>query len=72
MSTCIGLGSLDSRWISGSTLVLVTHRPALLKMVDRIVVMDNGRIVADGPRDEILRRATTPAPAPSPGKGDTA
>jgi ATP-binding cassette subfamily C protein LapB len=59
-------------WISGRTLVLVTHRPALLKMVDRIVVMDNGRIVADGPRDEILRRATTPAPAPSPGKGDTA
>ncbi|MBD8180297.1 type I secretion system permease/ATPase [Pantoea agglomerans] len=57
-------------WISGRTLVLVTHRPALLKMVDRIVVMDNGRIVADGPRDEILRRATTPAP--SPGKGDTA
>jgi len=34
--------------------------------------MDNGRIVADGPRDEILRRATTPASAPSPGKGDTA
>ncbi|HAH14105.1 MAG TPA: type I secretion system permease/ATPase, partial [Pantoea agglomerans] len=59
-------------WISGRTLVLVTHRPALLKMVDRIVVMDNGRIVADGPRDEILRRATTPASAPSPGKGDTA
>jgi ATP-binding cassette subfamily C protein LapB len=56
-------------WISGRTLVLVTHRPALLKMVDRIVVMDNGRIVADGPRDEILRRATAPATA---GKGDVA
>jgi len=56
-------------WISGRTLVLVTHRPALLKMVDRIVVMDNGRIVADGPRDEILRRATTPATS---GKGDAA
>lgn len=44
-------------WISGRTLVLVTHRPALLKMVDRIIVMDNGRIVTDGPRDDILRRA---------------
>jgi len=31
--------------------------------------MDNGRIVADGPRDEILRRATPPA---TPGKGDAA
>jgi len=61
-------------WISGRTLILVTHRPALLKMVDRIVVMDNGRIVADGPRDEILRRATTPAaqPAAGPNKGDAA
>ncbi|WP_275553821.1 type I secretion system permease/ATPase [Mixta sp. Marseille-Q2659] len=44
-------------WLTGRTLVLVTHRPALLKLVDRIVVMDNGRIVADGPRDEILRAA---------------
>ncbi len=46
-------------WMAGRTLVLVTHRPALLRMVDRIVVMDNGRIVADGARDEILRHAAT-------------
>lgn len=44
-------------WVAGRTLVLVTHRPSLLKLVDRILVMDNGRIVADGPRDEMLRRA---------------
>lgn len=55
-------------WLSGRTLVLVTHRPALLKLVDRIVVMDNGRIVADGPRDEILRSAG----ATKPTKGDAA
>ncbi|URQ59722.1 type I secretion system permease/ATPase [Pantoea alhagi] len=55
-------------WLSGRTLVLVTHRPALLKLVDRIVVMDNGRIVADGPRDEILRSAS----AAKPTKGDAA
>ena len=55
-------------WLSGRTLVLVTHRPALLKLVDRIVVMDNGRIVADGPRDEILRSAG----AAKPTKGDAA
>ncbi|MFD1802353.1 type I secretion system permease/ATPase [Mixta tenebrionis] len=57
-----------SGWLSGRTLVLVTHRPALLKLVDRIVVMDNGRIVADGPRDEILRAAGAVKPA----KGDAA
>ncbi len=44
-------------WLTGRTLVLVTHRPALLALVDRIVVMDGGRIVADGPRDEILAEA---------------
>ncbi|KAF0859005.1 CyaB, partial [Mixta calida B021323] len=55
-------------WLSGRTLVLVTHRPALLKLVDRIVVMDNGRIVADGPRDDILRAAG----AVKPTKGDAA
>jgi ATP-binding cassette subfamily C protein LapB len=55
-------------WLTGRTLVLVTHRPALLKLVDRIVVMDNGRIVADGPRDEILRAAGGTRPA----KGDAA
>ncbi|CNG52882.1 MULTISPECIES: type I secretion system permease/ATPase [Yersinia] len=41
-------------WLEGRMLVLVTHRPALLKLVDRIIVMDNGRVVADGPRDHIL------------------
>ncbi|WP_114195383.1 type I secretion system permease/ATPase [Edaphovirga cremea] len=44
-------------WLTGRTLVLVTHRPALLKLVDRIVVMDNGRVLADGPRDQILASA---------------
>lgn len=44
---------MDS-WLDGRMLVLVTHRPALLKLVDRIIVMDNGRVVADGPRDHIL------------------
>lgn len=44
-------------WMAGRTLVLVTHRPALLAMVDRIIVMDNGKVVADGSRDEILGQA---------------
>ena len=54
-------------WISGRTLILVTHRPALLKMVDRIVVMDNGRIIADGAKEQILRRATQNVPEATQG-----
>lgn len=36
------------------TLVLVTHRTALLELVDRLIVMDGGRIVADGPKDQVI------------------
>ncbi len=45
------------QWLTGRTLVLVTHRPALLALVDRVIVMDNGQVVADGPRDQILKTA---------------
>ncbi|MEZ0261917.1 MAG: type I secretion system permease/ATPase [Alphaproteobacteria bacterium] len=36
------------------TLIVVTHKPSLLRLVTRLVVMDGGRIVADGPRDAVL------------------
>jgi len=36
------------------TVVIVTHRTSLLDMVDRIIVTDNGRIVADGPKATVV------------------
>jgi ATP-binding cassette subfamily C protein LapB len=42
------------RALPRTTIVLVTHRMAMLALIDRLVVMDQGRIVADGPRDEVL------------------
>ena len=36
------------------TVVLVTHRTSMLAMVTRVIVVDGGRIVADGPRDRIM------------------
>lgn len=39
-----------------TTMLLVTHRSALLPLVDRLVVLDRGRVMIDGPRDEVLRR----------------
>lgn len=41
---------------TGRTLILATHRTSLLNLVDRLIVMDRGRLVADGPRDEIMNR----------------
>lgn len=39
-----------------TTLVVVTHKMGMLRHFSRIVVLERGRIVADGPRDDILRR----------------
>lgn len=41
--------------VKDRTVIVVTHRPSLLTVVDRIVVLDNQRIVADGPKEEILK-----------------
>jgi ATP-binding cassette subfamily C protein LapB len=38
----------------GKTVVLVTHRTSMLALVQRVIVIDNGKVVADGPRDRIL------------------
>jgi ATP-binding cassette subfamily C protein LapB len=39
----------------GKTLFLVTHRSSLLSLVDRLLIIDNGKIVADGPKEEVLK-----------------
>ncbi len=53
-----------------ATLVVVTHKASLLRLVGRIIVMDQGRIVLDGPRADVLARLasgqTQAAPHPVP------
>jgi ATP-binding cassette subfamily C protein LapB len=39
------------------TLIISTHRPALFAICDRLIVLDKGQVVADGPRDEIIKTA---------------
>ncbi len=38
----------------GKTMILVTHRTSLLDLVDRLMVIDHGRIVADGPKAQVV------------------
>ena len=45
------------------TLILITHRPPLLQLVDRIILMDKGKIVSDGPRDNVLKQIMRPRAA---------
>jgi ATP-binding cassette subfamily C protein LapB len=40
--------------LPGKTLLLVTHRSSLLSLVDRLIIVDNGRVVADGPKEDVL------------------
>jgi ATP-binding cassette subfamily C protein LapB len=37
-----------------TTLIVATHRTSLLELVDRVIVLENGRVVADGPKQAIL------------------
>lgn len=36
------------------TLIMATHRAQVLNLVDRVILMDGGRILADGPRHQVL------------------
>jgi len=47
------------------TLVVVTHRPAVLELVGRIAVVDNGRLVMDGPKEPVLAALSGAKPAAS-------
>ena len=38
----------------GKTLIVVTHKTSLLTLVDRIIVLDQGRLIADGPKESVL------------------
>ncbi|MDF1760329.1 MAG: type I secretion system permease/ATPase [Coxiellaceae bacterium] len=37
------------------TLLLSTHKASMLSLVDRLIVMDHGKVAADGPKDEVLK-----------------
>lgn len=47
--------------LADRTLLLITHRVPLLRLVDRIIVLDQGRIVADGPRDIVVKKLSVQA-----------
>jgi ATP-binding cassette subfamily C protein LapB len=47
--------------MAGCTVVVITHRTSLLQMVDRVIVLEGGKVVVDGPKS-VLTRALQPAP----------
>ncbi|HHR6130893.1 TPA: type I secretion system permease/ATPase [Providencia alcalifaciens] len=63
-------------WTNDKTLIVVTHKLPILRLVDRIIVMDEGKILIDGPKQKVLKAlgqteqatgtVTTDKPAPQP------
>ena len=40
--------------VSDKTLIVVTHKTSLLQLVDRVIIMDNGKIIVDGPKETVF------------------
>jgi len=55
------IDKLKSGLSAEKTLVVITHRLAALELVDRILVINDGKIVADGPRDKVLETLRNPS-----------
>ena len=49
--------------VADRTLIVITHRVSLLRLVDRVIIMHAGKVTADGKRDEVLRQITRPIAA---------
>lgn len=59
-------------WMRGRTLIVTTNRPGLLGLVERVVMIDNGGVALDGPKEKVLAMlqrssaADKPQGAPAP------
>ncbi|MCB1563952.1 MAG: type I secretion system permease/ATPase, partial [Alphaproteobacteria bacterium] len=40
--------------IGDKTFIMITHRHTMLELVDRLILLDEGRVVMDGPRGKVL------------------
>ncbi|UOG18250.1 type I secretion system permease/ATPase [Acinetobacter sp. PK01] len=48
-------------WLGHKTLLIATHRRAVLELVDRIIVVHDGKIVMDGPKNQVLNNSNAKA-----------
>ncbi len=51
----------------GKTVVLITHRPGVLAVADRVLLLIDGRVQAEGPRDAVLAALQAAAKPANPG-----
>ncbi|MBF0162406.1 MAG: type I secretion system permease/ATPase [Magnetococcales bacterium] len=61
----------------GRTVLLITHRASLLPLVERVILLEEGKVVLDGPRHEVVQQMTSgqfrpPAESPTRSPGEAA
>lgn len=54
------IAMLKNKLAIDQTMIVVTHKPIVLNMVDRIIILTPKGVVMDGPRDEVLQRIAAP------------
>ncbi len=47
------------KYHANTTLLLVTHKPGMLELVDRLIVMEHGKLLLDGPKAEVIEQLKT-------------
>ena len=60
-------------WLDGRTAIIATHRVPILQLTGRVVILQNGRLAVDGPREAVLahlNKGRAARPLPRTGRGD--
>ncbi|HVJ54323.1 MAG TPA: type I secretion system permease/ATPase [Aliidongia sp.] len=60
------LAAITAAKAMGTTVLLIAHRPSIIAVCDKVMVMKDGQIDQFGPRDEVMKTITIPRPAEQP------
>jgi ABC-type protease/lipase transport system fused ATPase/permease subunit len=55
------LQALEAMKANGATVVIISHKPSILRTADKMLVLREGRVEMFGPRDQVMARLTKPA-----------
>jgi ATP-binding cassette subfamily C protein LapB len=48
------------------TIIVITHRASIIELIDKVLVMDQGKLVAQGPKSDFMKKPSAPAPSAPP------
>ena len=54
------------RHLINQTIIVITHRASIIDLVDRVIVIDQGKVAAQGPKSDFMKPQTAVATQPPP------